>query len=386
MKNITIDRTTTYIFAAFILLFMLLGLKIAEQYITLFIAILLAFSIFMTILILKHKNINLSYVKLFFPFALFLGIYAFNYSGALHWIIYQAIFGLICFISASIVWKRDHIKTFTNLSFLMVPFLFYYSFIDKETLNPNTLGGYAFLLSFFPILYFTNYAKNFKATRRFFISFILLGLIFSTETRSVMLSIFFILLTYFLWNKIIKSKIIFKLFFGTVVAFCYIFTVIYPNLQNYLPNYEYLNYQMIRYTGKSIHSGRDTIWSLLIDVIKQKPFFGYGSGAVPSDYIQSSLSAHNLYLQISLQVGLIGLIIFVIFLYSVWKIFWSNRLDKKVKFSATFFIGIVTYQLSEVSLTQNNFTFALIQWLIIGVGLSFCLNKKKQINTSKTVN
>lgn len=386
MKNITIDRTTTYIFAAFILLFMLLGLKIADQYITLFIAVLLVFSVFMMMLIVKHKSINLSYIKIFTPFILFLAIYSLNYSGALHWILYQAIFGSICFIAASFVWKRDHIKTFSTLSFLIIPFLFYYSFIDKETLNPNTLGGYAFLLSFFPILYFSNYAKNFKAVRRIFITLILLTLIFFTETRSVMLSVAFIFFTYFLWYKIIKSKFSFKLFFVFIVIFCFIFTVIYPNLEKYLPNYENLNYQMIKYTGKSIHSGRDTIWSLLIDVITQKPLFGYGSGAVPSDYIQSSLSAHNLYLQITLQVGLVGLLMFAFFLYVIWNKFWINRFDKKVRFSAAFFIGIIIYQLSEVTLTQNNFSFALIQWLIIGVGLSYCLNNEPQENKFRATN
>ncbi|MBP1917178.1 O-antigen ligase [Lederbergia galactosidilyticus] len=378
MKNVTIDRTTTYFFAAFILLFMLLGLKIADQYLTLFIGTLLAFLILMLMLIIKHKGINPIYVKLFSPFALFLSVYVFNYSGAMHWIFYQVIFGFICFIAASIVWKKNHVKTFSALSFLTVPFLLYFAFIDKEALNPNTLGGYAFLLSFFPLLYFSYYAKNFQTTRRLFIAIILLGLIFFTETRSVILSIAFIFLTYFLWNRIINSKLKFKLYFGFIAAFCFTFTVIYPKLDKYLPNYDYLNYQMIKYTGKSIHSGRDFIWSNLIDVINQKTLLGYGSGALPSDFFDSTLSAHNLYLQITLQVGLVGMALFVIFLYSIWKRFWLNRFDQKVRFSAAFFIGIIIYQLSEVSLTQNNFSFALIQWLIIGVGLSYCLNKPKE--------
>lgn len=378
MKNITMDRMTTYVFAAFILLFMLLGLKIADQYLTLFIALLLSFAVLMTLLVVKHREINLNYIKLFTPFALFLSVYTFNYTGAVHWIIYQAIFGLICYIAASIVWKKEHIKTFSLLSFLMIPILFYYAFVDEETINPNTLGGFAFLLSFFPLLYFNHYAKNFKAVRKLFIAAILFGLIFFTETRSVMISVVFIFLTFLLWIKIIKSKLKFTLYFGFVAAFCFAFTVIYPNLQKYLPNYDYFNYQMVKYTGKSIHSGRDVIWSLLIDVIKQKPLLGFGSSASPDQYIQSSLSAHNLYLQITLQIGLIGLILFSIFLYSIWKRFWLNRYDKKVRFSAAFFIGIIIYQLSEVTLTQNNFTFALIQWLIIGVGLSYCLNKEPQ--------
>ncbi len=382
MKRITPDRLTTHVFAALTLFFMLLGLRINDEYTTIFISALLAFSILMVILIIKHKGIELKYIKLFFSFALFLGIYIINYSGAAQWILYQAIFGLICFIGASIVWKKAHIKIFSNLSFLTIPFLLYFVFFDKESLNSNTIGGLAFLLSFFPILYFSFFAKNFKVVRWLFIFLFLTGIIFITETRSVMLSAGFILVTYFLWNLITKSKLIFKIYFGFITLFCFSFTVIYPKLDKYLPNYEYFDFQMIKHTGKSIHSGRDTIWSLLLDFISQKPLLGYGSSTLPSDFFETTLSAHNLYLQITLQVGLVGLTIFAIFLYSIWKKFWDNKLDNKTRFSAAFFIGIIIYQLSEVTLTQGNFAFGLIQWLIIGVGLSFCLNNNKQ--TEKT--
>lgn len=376
MNNVTIDRTTTNVFISFIFIFLLLGLRIGSDYTSLFILGLTSFLVLLFAILLKYKPLSLKQLWLLTPFLAFQLVYIFNYTSLLHWIIFQFIFILVFFLSANIVWKKEHIKLFTLISYVSIPLLFYFTFVSTDTVNPNTLGGYTFLLSYFPLLYLVGHSKKFIFFRCMLIIPIPLFFIITTGTRSVLLSILFMLLTWTVWKLISKSKIIFNLYFLLITLFCYMYTIIYPNLDRYLTNFEYYDYLMIKYTGKRIHSGRDEIWSTLIDIISLKPWFGYGSGAQPNDFFSTSLSAHNLYLQIALQVGVVGLAFFAIFLFFIWKKFWINRYDKKVILSASFFIGILIYQLSEVSLLQNSFIFALFQWLIIGIGLSYCINQK----------
>lgn len=378
VKNVTIDRMTTNVFVAFVFIFLLLGLQIGKDYITLFIFGLTSFFVLLLALLLKHKSISLNQLWLFTPFLAFQAVYILNYTHALHWIIYQFVFILVCFVSANIVWKKGHVQLFSIVSLIVFPLVLYYTLVDVEALNANTSGGLAFLLAFFPLLYLIGYAKNLKFFRYSFVIIISLSIILMTDTRSIILSVVFMLLTWSVWKIISKNKVLFKLYFGFVALFCYIFTVIYPKLDQYLPNFHKLDYLMIKYTGKSIHSGRDAIWNTLLEYISLKPLFGYGSGALAADFLPVPLSSHNLYLHITLQVGIVGMAFFAIFLYFIWKKFWVNRYDKKVVLCATYFIGILIYQLFEVSLTQNNFTFALIQWLIIGFGLSYCLNKTEK--------
>jgi O-antigen ligase len=136
---------------------------------------------------------------------------------------------------------------------------------------------------------------------------------------------------------------------------------------------------MIKYTGKNILSGREHVWETLLFLIKQQPFFGYGSGALLRDFIDTSLSAHNLYLQVSLQIGLIGLGLLVLILTLVWMMYLNGKGNPKVRLVASFFIGTLTYQLFEVTLTQNNFGLAIIQWVIIGLGISYAVNNDEQL-------
>jgi O-antigen ligase len=134
---------------------------------------------------------------------------------------------------------------------------------------------------------------------------------------------------------------------------------------------------MYKYTGKNLLSGRDYIWNILLDLISNKLWLGYGAGALPSHFFDTDLSSHNLYLQISLQVGILGLILLLIFLYFIWMKLRLSLNDKKTALVASYFVGIIIYQLFEITLTQNNFGLAIIQWLIIGLGLSLSFNKRQ---------
>ena len=60
--------------------------------------------------------------------------------------------------------------------------------------------------------------------------------------------------------------------------------------------------------GRRLMSGRDVLWPVVWKAIAEHPVLGAGPGTVLSDIYTTNLSAHNLYLQIGLQIGYGGFV------------------------------------------------------------------------------
>jgi len=76
-------------------------------------------------------------------------------------------------------------------------------------------------------------------------------------------------------------------------------------------------------------SHRPEIWSLSIEQILLKPFFGHGVGTgilIESENIPQLLyDPHNIHLGLTYQLGLIGLFIWLVFLFSLFRIYLKNK-------------------------------------------------------------
>lgn len=55
-------------------------------------------------------------------------------------------------------------------------------------------------------------------------------------------------------------------------------------------------------------SGRDVVYSIAIDYISQQPLLGYG----PFSYFERTIQAHNIFLDMWLQFGIVGLILLIV--------------------------------------------------------------------------
>lgn len=341
--------------------------------------------ILLLILILKNKSSRFN--RSFFPaftlivaeiniYLLGTAIYGFQVKGFK--VFLQVVFLLIFFFTMYLLdWEEkrlEHLST-TFLLFVwscLIKWMFDgmpISFYKGHTANQNSFGSMLLLSSFFLLIPLVS--RNSK-TKRFIhaISIILtLFLMYASGARSTWLSMLMIFIVFFLWKRLAKSKTRFSIFFiifilGLIVAF-----ITYIQLPM-SPLGKELNNIIHGITGKNFFSGRQIIWSILIDAVIHRPWFGYGSGTTPSDVSWISLSAHNWYLQTALQVGFIGLVVFVALFYSIWLLLWRGRNDNIVRLAASFMIGILVHQMFEVSLTQNNMGTALLQWLIISIACS----------------
>jgi len=237
--------------------------------------------------------------------------------------------------------------------------------------NSNQLGPYMLFSLFFVLL-----AR--KLTRkRFFNLFVILAILvmIGSDTRSALFSGIVALTVYFLWGFISRHKLRFILFFWSIIVLLLSSIFLYPKL----PEWKYFVYfesLMLEYTGKSLMSGRNDIWIAILNALEGHPLLGFGLGASVREVTNFDASAHNLYLQIALQNGYLGLSIFILLLFLLWSAFWKKKEHIAVRLSASFFIAILVHQTFEISLTQYQLSIGLLQWFIIAVGLSFTFKQK----------
>ena len=87
-------------------------------------------------------------------------------------------------------------------------------------------------------------------------------------------------------------------------------------------------------------------------------------------------SFHNLYLQTGVQIGWIGLVIFLCLLIAVLR-GTVHQVNRRTALAAAVMFGIMTHELFEVSLTQNSWHYGFTYWIIWGIGLSESWLKKE---------
>ncbi|MBB6446842.1 O-antigen ligase family protein [Bacillus benzoevorans] len=385
-QKVTLSMLTVPVFISLVLMSSISNVNLAaiDAIGTFFLLCLLTISnLLVLFFFLKERMLPIVYANMIFfglCFTLigFIGLY--NHANARSFItLYQfvSVMNFTLYMS-SFKWDFYKLKGISNLSMIYIlctvfiwaasgfpiPFSSIFS-------NANILAPYLLYLLFFPICMIL-YKKQNIMLYLILVSGVLLCV--ATSARTILLSLLSIVLTYLLWHSITRSKTIFYSFFFFIIMIILAVTFIYPNLSEW-DHYRDLERLVWEYTGKNIFSGREVVWSHLISLISQQPFFGYGTGTLVSDISNKTISAHNLYLQISLQGGYIGLSVFILLLFSIWKIFWYGQEDRIVRLSAAYLIATLIHQLFEVSFIQNQLSIGLLQWLIIAVGISRIYNK-----------
>lgn len=377
-KEIRLDLMTSVMLTAILMFYIVVTLLRIPIIPTMGKYTFLLFMFLILMLLIQKKNLTKTELTLFTPFIGFNLVYLFSATDVSGIMIFinQTAYLMIIYIIYSISWSKFQVRALSYLYYISLPILLALIFIMPDLLNMNVVGSYAYYLSFFPLLYLIGYTKKLKKSRIILVFSLLALVILGTDSRSILLSTTFGLMTFFLWKFITKRKLLFDLYFFFVLAFNYFVVIVYPNMHKW-DNFYQLNELSMNLTGKPLLTGRNTIWAQLVDIISLQPWLGYGSSVVPEDFLTTSLSAHNLYLQIGLQTGIIGIGLFLLFFYFIWRTLWNGRQSSKVSLVASFVIGILIHQSFEVTLTQNQFGIGLLQWIIIGFGLSFALNKDK---------
>lgn len=131
-------------------------------------------------------------------------------------------------------------------------------------------------------------------------------------------------------------------------------------------------------------SGRDDIWESIIELIQKKPVLGVGFGgywvdvAASFDKHHGVLQSHNGYLEVLLQVGGVGLIMLIIFLFSFCRKI-SNMFNYNKNwgiFGLSFLLMLLFYNYTEACFLQSN----LFWTVMILLTVVFSVSSKSTMN------
>ncbi|XEV12680.1 O-antigen ligase family protein [Vibrio alginolyticus] len=141
-----------------------------------------------------------------------------------------------------------------------------------------------------------------------------------------------------------------------------------------------LNQVVFDYTGKQLFSGREKMWGDFIEAILSSPFYGYGFSAQASMFSDVDYSTHNLLLAIGIQQGVVGVLLFVMIIMTINIMSLSKFIDKGhdyILYPAVIIPVVLFQQSFELSLTQNNVSYMVTFWMLLGLTFFSKVNKTK---------
>lgn len=277
------------------------------------------------------------------------------------------VLGTSMFSKKDITDSMDLIKYITLLyvtSWIMwIPFATKNGEYSAYFSNSNILGSMAFNIVI--ICYFTSFRR---AHNRYIILFIASCFIIASGSRTSLLAFLIFLLVSKLLDikqdeklKWLNSSVLFLIGIACSLVISYVYPTLYGTSIGIRLNI--LSQQLF---NKNFFSGRQILWSAVIEEINQAPLLGHGLQAIPSDYINTTLSAHNLYLQTLLQTGWIGLALLI---WTLWTFYlYCSRVNTKIStITMAVIIAVIFRECFEVTLTQNNWPQGFFIWVIIGL-------------------
>lgn len=287
--------------------------------------------------------------------------------------------GVFAFIILSIQtkWSKTSIYLLSFIISISILFLLYdYRFLDFDYAgkvayksifnNPNGLAVILFSSTF--IIVSAIYLAKRLMTRIFFAAILAITLFLITQTHARSIYISFFIVIVIIGINFFKKRWTYYSFF---ISLCggFLFLISYITLPG-TPLGNALNAFSLNTFKKSFFSGRERIWSEMWVYISDSPFIGHGVSSDPNRFESIANSAHNQYLQIILESGILGLLAFLFFLYNIWLLLLKNQNHFIGSLSIAYFIAILFYETFEVTLFQNNFNIGFIQWLIITMGIN----------------
>lgn len=200
-----------------------------------------------------------------------------------------------------------------------------------------------------------------------------LPLLIISNGRAMQLCVVVFLFVFFGWNIIVKSIFRRVLAYLVVVGTVYVITIEYPGWY-YNSSMVDFNHLVRDWTGKNFFSGRQIIWQNIFEIMQGHEWFGFGTGTLYSQLMGENFSAHNQYLQLYMQNGLLGVTSLFIVLFGVWMSLSKHCISeqyaiKQKRISGSLLLAFMIMNIFGVSMLQNAMYSSLTAWFIIGMGL-----------------
>ncbi len=199
----------------------------------------------------------------------------------------------------------------------------------------------------------------------------------SSSKSSTAIGVFFIGIVIFIWSLIQKKRrcptiILHALLFGVIAS-----VLIFSSFLEYF----------VTLSGRDMtFTGRTEIWSDVLQIASKRPILGVGYGSLwlgdKGYYLYEKhyiLQAHNGYIEIYAELGIIGLIIVALIIIQTYRnIFKTIELDISYGFfRLIYFIMILAQNITESTLLKSS----SMTWFLFVVVAIQPLNLSKQVES-----
>lgn len=197
---------------------------------------------------------------------------------------------------------------------------------DRDEFTNNV--GYEFL-AIIPLLAFFSDKKVIQYAG---LAYVMVFLLLAMKRGAILIGA--ICVVYFLWYSMSRTKGIRKLF--VVVLSVAVIVVGYFAVMNLLENSEYFLYRL-EVTQEGGTSGRDEIYSLFFNhFINESDLFEllFGNGAYGTLKVFQRL-AHNDWLELAINQGLLGVVVYLVYWFKLYKTVRSARFNDEIHLAIT---------------------------------------------------
>ncbi len=275
----------------------------------------------------------------------------------------------VLFLSSLVVGIDGIYQYFTRHDFLRHRRVIFLDRIYASFVTPNALGCYLSMI--FPFLisrFFSKFRLKFSRFAYFALFVLLFICLLLTISRGAWLAYLASVLFMSIW---LKSLAVFLLVIGIVIVATHTF---------YTP---YLKERLTKFSFFSDVGGMDRkfIWQAGWKMFVSRPWIGLGLGTfmfnfkkfISADYKYSASYAHNCYLQMASEIGIIGLLAF---LFILGSFFYRGIKDLNTKESNFYWYILLAAQAAilgysmqmAVDTTIYTLDLGMLFWLVLGIG------------------
>ena len=279
-------------------------------------------------------------------------------------------------VLGSTKWNNEDINIITSSGLKMLIVLLVCGFASGFGLgkpmtgffmNPNLYGGILLSYIFFPLYKLEVETNKRKRKNYSMLTIIASAAILFSFSRASWVGLIIVFITYMYINFLEQRNKTIKLIICMMILLL-IIIVLLPHLGN-IGIFDLQKLSGV-YLGKRLESGRIDMWIDLVKSLKGNYWLGYGTGIEPSLIDGRGLSAHNLYIQVLFQQGVIGLLLLIVLFFSVTRALFVLRSNKLCKVTSVVFLGLLARDFFEVSIIQNNIIISIFIWSMIGISLN----------------
>lgn len=241
-------------------------------------------------------------------------------------------------------------------------------------LNPNILGFFVFL-NLFVLVAFLFMGRG-RAARFFSAVFVVAAvfLILVSGARSTLgalvISVIFYALLRLFNIKVNKRVVVSSIFFVFLVSPAFAYFYVFLSAGIYADE---LNFAFGEITGKNLFTGREVIWKAVISSIGDNLLFGRGFGS-SMGLLDLDVSAHNLYLTLLYQLGVVGYFLFFVVVSLALGNLSAGSASNRFQALCFSLLMVVLFQQNfEIFLFQNNLPASFLFWVCLALS-----NRKMQ--------